>query len=144
MAKRNNTNRPAVDMFADCSDLPLFSGTPVVAQDSPYQPAPASQPASQPAWLPGFEPAPASRPAPASAGQLDPEMIAILQHQQAYYQRWGIARLTSWRTADGDHISSVAVYRLVKLGFFEVQHGGPGTYGHTDFYITESGLAMQV
>jgi hypothetical protein len=65
MAKRKPTNRPAMDMFADCSDMPLFSGTPMVAQDSPYQPASAGQPASQPAWLPGFEPAPASAGQPA-------------------------------------------------------------------------------
>ena len=36
---------PAIPMFADHDDLPLFSGTPIATLDSPFAPAPVARPA---------------------------------------------------------------------------------------------------
>lgn len=48
------TPRP-FSMFADCSDLPLWSGTAPTVEDSPFAPAPVEVPVQIAVPLPGFD-----------------------------------------------------------------------------------------
>jgi len=42
--KRNKVQQPAVEMFPDFSDLPLFSGTPVTVDYVEFNPQPVAKP----------------------------------------------------------------------------------------------------
>lgn len=64
---RTRKPAPALDMFADGSDLPLWSGTPIPATDSPFAPVARPVPVADPLPLPGLdEPDPDPDPEPAT------------------------------------------------------------------------------